>query len=446
MNPQTHEVLERALSAGADEAEVYATRGEKLSVQFEKNDLKLTQVDEMSMLGLRVFVGGRLGFASTNQGDSESLAAIVRDALELAKFSVQDEHNVLPAPRPLPSGPNLAHESLAAIGIGETVAHGQELMRRVLAVDPRISIDKAEMTLTRSTREIVTSTGVSAAEPDVNLNLGVLGMARDGEDVGGFDYWGDTVRELERLDAAMDETSEKFTRAVLGNLGAEHAVSYRGPVLFSPQAFLNVFIHPIMAAANALAVQRGRSALAEKLGERIATPSLTVRDDPGDSGLAGATRFDREGQPAVGFDLIEDGVLRGFLYNAYAAHVDGRESTGHASGGARMAPALGPHVIAVEPGDGGDFEALSKTLGRGLYIYRFSGTVDPASGDFSGVAKSARWIENGEIARSLKETLISGNAFELLERVVTLGSRSERLAGVARAPAAIVDGISVTAG
>jgi PmbA protein len=100
----------------------------------------------------------------------------------------------------------------------------------------------------------------------------------------------------------------------------------------------------------------------------------------------------------------------------------------------------------VAPGGAGDLAALLRTLGRGLYVQRFSGTVDPTSGDFSGVAKSARWIEGGESVRSLRETLISGNAFELLKDAVTLGSVSERIMGYTRVPPAIVDRISVTAG
>jgi PmbA protein len=109
-------------------------------------------------------------------------------------------------------------------------------------------------------------------------------------------------------------------------------------------------------------------------------------------------------------------------------------------------PGLSPHAVVVGAGTGGTRADLERALGRGLYVQRFSGTVDPASGDFSGVAKSARWIEGGVPVRSLKETLLSGNAFALLKKIVALSSRSERCSGSARAPYAIVDDISVTAG
>jgi PmbA protein len=171
-----------------------------------------------------------------------------------------------------------------------------------------------------------------------------------------------------------------------------------------------------------------------------------LRDDPADPSLAGAGSFDREGQPCEGYDLIRDGVVAGWLYDSYAAAVEGRPSTGHALGGTRNQPVIGPHSLVVDPGDGGDFDALAAQLGRGLYLGRFSGTVDPASGDFSGVAKSARWIEGGRVERPLRETLLSGNVFALARRILALGSRSERLDGAALAPLALVDGISVVAG
>lgn len=440
------ELLEHAIAAGAEQAEVCATHAESIAVEFEKNDLKLTHVDESASLGLRSAIDRKIGFASTNQTDSAALAETARAALDLAKLSVADEHNVLPEPRELSPALPLTSKSVASFGVADAVERGRDFLGRLLAVDSRVSVDKADLSVTRGVRVVRTSTGIAAEEHSTTLGISVFGMARDGEDVAGFDYWGDTVRDLDDLEAAIRETVERFTSTVLGNLGAQAAESYRGPVLFAPQAFLEIFIQPILSGASALAVQRGRSPLAGKLGERIATAALTIADDPSDTALAGASRFDREGQPAEYREIVARGVLEGYLYNAYAAHTEGRPSTGHASGGPRSVPGLGPKAVVVAPGDAGDLATLLRTLGRGLYVQRFSGTVDPTSGDFSGVAKSARWIEGGAPVRSLRETLISGNAFALLQDAVALGSISERIMGHARVPPAIVDGISVTAG
>jgi PmbA protein len=254
------------------------------------------------------------------------------------------------------------------------------------------------------------------------------------------------LRDPDAIAPALERLLEEFTSLTLGNLGAGRAESYRGPVLFAPDAFLDLFVAPVLGAVSAIAVQRGRSPLGTRKGQRIAAPLLSIADEPHALDLSGAGSFDREGQPTARTPIVEAGVLAGWLYNGYAAAVEAVRSTGHARGGARSLPGLGPHAVVVAPGADGTRADLRRTLGRGLSVQRFSGTVDPASGDFSGVAKSSRWVEGGRVARPVRETLISGNAFELLERIVALSSASERVGGAARAPWALVDGLTVTAG
>jgi len=439
-------LCERAAAAGADEAEVFGLRSESIAVGFEKDDMKLAQVDDGSTLGLRVFRDGRLGFASTNQAGEAALAAAARDALALAAINPPDPANRLPAASPVPAGPALVRPDTAAVTVERAVEIGRELVGRAKRADARLAIDKGTVRVGRSTRALANTAGADCAESDAAVSLSLFGMAVDGGDVGGFHYCGDVVRDLGRLEPALAQVVHEFVEVSLGNLAARAAESYRGPVLFAPDAFVEALVSPLIAAASAIAVQRGRSALAGRVGEAVADPALSIVDDPGDPTLAGATGFDREGQPARRFELVAQGVLAGYLYNSYAAHVDGVASSGHAAGGARSVPGLGPHALCVGVGTGGDLERMLAALGRGLYVQRFSGTVDPASGDFSGVAKSARWVEGGAIVGSVRETLLSGNAFELLRRLVVLSSAAQRRGGSLRAPHALIDGVSVTAG
>jgi len=441
------ELCRRACAGGARDAEVYAVGSETISVGFEKNDLKLTQVDEGHTLGLRVLVDTKQGFASTNQTGPEALASAAQDALTLARLSVADAHNGFPEARRAGPAPSLVNRPLAELSVERVVEIARDFFARARAVDPRLSLDSAALALHCSTHALASTTGTRAAESDALISLSLFGMAIDGDDVGGVDACGDCVRDPAQLESAVKRAIERFSETALGNLGARAGETYRGAVLFAPAAFYSVFVSPLLSAASAIAVQRGRSALAGKLGASIAHASLSIADDPGDTRLAGARSFDREGQPAQRFAIVEKGALCAYLYNGYAARVDQCASTGHATGGADAMPGLGPHAVVVSPGDGGDRAAQLRALGRGLYIQRFSGTVDPASGDFSGVAKSARWIENGAVARPLRETLISGNAFDLLRQgVQALGSEVECVNGALRVPGALVDGVSVTAG
>lgn len=439
------ELVDRALAAGADEAEAIVSHGETVDVGFEAGDLKLTTVDEGASIGLRVFQDRRQGFASTNQTSEEALGQTVRDAVALAGFSPADEANVLPRPTE-GQRRSLVHPSLAGMRIEEVVERAQELLSMASGIDDRLATDKASLSLNRGASAVFSSAGACAAESDAAISLSLFGMAIDGDDVGGFDYWGDFVRDAADLASVQRAAVDRYAAAALGNLGAGAAETYHGPVLFSPAAFQDVFLSPLVSASSAIAVQRERSALAGKVGEAVAHPSITIVDDPADARLGGACSFDREGIPAARFPLLEAGVLQGYLYNGYAAQVDAVQSTGHAAGGARAVPGLGPHALTVSGGDGGDAAALRATLGKGLVVQRFSGSVDPASGDFSGVAKSARWVEGGEEVRSVRETLFSGNAFELLGKVLALSSSPEVVMGGCRVPWALIDDVSVVAG
>jgi len=439
-------LVERARALGADEAEACAMHFRSITVRFEKGDLKLAQVDRGTTLGLRVFRGGRMGFTSTNQAGERALESCAADALALAAFAPVDPYNVLPAARAPTVLPPLVDPAVADLPIERAVEIGRAFVESSKAGDKRLSIDSAGIDATSSARAIATSRGIRASESDASISLNVFGMAIDGADVGGFHYTGDSVRRLADLEAAGAHCAHEFATVALGNLGAQAAESYAGPVLFAPDAFLELFVAPVVSAASAIAVQRGRSPLAGKIGASIGAEGLSVHDDPFDLGLAGAGAFDREGAPCARFALVERGVLQGFLYNAYAAAVEGAKSTGHAKGSPRSVPGLGPHALVVAPGRGGTRDDLVKTLARGLYVQRFSGTVDPASGDFSGVAKSSRWIESGAFTGPIRETLIAGNVFALLPRIAALSSTAERCSGEARVPYALVDGVAVTAG
>ncbi len=439
-------LLEEAERAGAGGAEVFAARTQAVSVCYQKGDLELTQVDERTELGLTVLADGKTGFASTNQSSAKALRSTAGDAVRLARLSLADPHAGLNEPGLSPTRLRLVHKDLASWSLERCIGVARELVESTLAIDPRLTLDRASVTLSRRSVAVRSSTGVHACSSDVELSCSLFGMAVEGADVGGSDSGWESVRDPGRWHEHAGACATRFAGIALGNLGALRAESYRGPVLFAPQAFLSIFVAPLVSAASGLAVQRGRSALAGKLGTRIASPELTLVDDPLDPELHGAAAFDREGTATRELAIVRKGVLESFLYNGYAARVEGRRSSGHATGGARSLPGLGAHALCVASGTGGSPGVLMQQMGRGLFVQRFSGSVDPATGDFSGVAKSARWIEDGVPVRSVRETLISGNSFALLAGGLCLSDPPERVMASALVPWALVDGLSVTAG
>ena len=429
------DLLGEAERAGAAGAEVFAARTQAIHVRYQKGDFELTQVDERTELGLTVVHEHKTGFASTNRSTANELRRTAEAATELARLTLADPHADLVEPGPPPARMRLVHPELASWTLEQCVARAKELVERTLAIDRRLSLDRASLDLTRvdgrararrhACSSDVGSPATSSAWRSTAPTSGASTRARAG-----------AILVLGRQAGAC---AKRFAEIALGNLRTGSAESYRGPVLFSPQAFLAVFVAPLVSAASALAVQRGRSALAGKLGMQIASSELTVADDPLDPELHGARVRSRDA------DASSRARASSRASSATAARRRARASTGHASGGHSL-PGLGAHALTVSGGSGGTPDALMERMGRGLYVQRFSGSVDPASGDFSGVAKAARWIEHGAPARSVKETLVSGNAFALLAGHAHLSSTVERVMGSARVPWALIDGLSVTAG
>ncbi|MBL6754780.1 MAG: TldD/PmbA family protein [Planctomycetes bacterium] len=443
-------LLDAARAAGATQAEVCARSGRSLSAKVEKGDLGQVQSDEGSTCGLRVLLDGRLGFASTNQASDQALQTLANEAVAIARLSPPDPANVLPSPTAVEEaalmGPRV-DPALAAIGVQEVVEGAQGLADAALSHDGRLSVDHASFSAVSGGTLVMSTEGVHQYDDDAALSLSLMALAVDGDETGGFDYRGVAIRDHADLDRERARVAREVAESCIGNLGARAGRSYQGPVLFAPGALQSAILQPLLGSASAIAVQRGRSALAGKLGQSVA-PGLSIVDDPSDRGSMGARAFDREGLAAARFQLLEAGTLKGFIHNAYSAAVDGCRSTGHAQGGARGVPGLGFHALVIGPEDGegaGDRQALLSALGTGLYIQRFSGSVDAASGDFSGTAKSARWVEGGEIQHAVQEVMISGNAFELLARGLTVSDELERLGGSSRICWGLGDGITVTA-
>ena len=168
-------------------------------------------------------------------------------------------------------------------------------------------------------------------------------------------------------------------------------------------------------------MQRGRSLWADKIDENVSNRKLTVVDD----GLLpyglGSSPFDAEGIPCQKTMLIDNGVLKNFLYDSYTANKANVESTGNAVRGSYSnLPSISISNLLVEPG-AKSLDDLISEMDKGIIINRFSGSVAVESGEFSGIAKQASYVENGEMKFPLKETMISGNAFESLKNIVEIG-------------------------
>ncbi len=428
-------VLELAHAAGADEVQVRAERESERRVSFERGALHLASAGAETRFSIRLHKHQRLGAVQTNSVSDADLREAVQAALDLAKFSPPDEHLTMPAARPFRPSTRRFDPALAALdaaGLQRLASHYLEALK----ADRRISVESGSVSWETGEIFIANSYGIRASDSWTHVGWTALVEGVDGDEVTSFDYESGGAFALAGTDERIVADGARLAANVVSTFGADKGVTYRGAVLLTPRAVGELLLEPLEFHLSGLSVIYGKSSFGDdRRDTAIASPLLTVRDDPSDLLLAGATPFDDEGVPTLPTDLVRAGRLVTHIENAYSAKRRGRPLTGHSR--------LSLHAAVVEPG----FTPAAE-IARGtapiLAVHRFSGNVTPSSGDFSGIAKSSHLCMPDGERRPVRETMIAGNFFEALRAILAVSDSSAIADGAIRAPALLVDGISVT--
>jgi PmbA protein len=171
-------------------------------------------------------------------------------------------------------------------------------------------------------------------------------------------------------------------------------------------------------------VLKGRSLFADRVGDEVAASCITLVDDPTNPEAFTATDVDGEGLACRRNVLIEGGVLRMFVHNAYTARRMGTVSTGSAVRGSyKTTPGVGTQAVALVPGVRTPAELVADVV-DGILIQDVSGLhsgVNPVSGDFSTGAEGLR-IRGGELAEPVREFTIASTLQRMLLDVVDVGN------------------------
>jgi len=177
-------------------------------------------------------------------------------------------------------------------------------------------------------------------------------------------------------------------------------------------------------------------------GKQVASEKLSILDDGRRPGRFESTNFDREGIAPKIMWPIKNGIFTEPFHNARTAARDKTISNGHAAGSPSSTPSVSTTNIIVETGKTTLEELIADTK-LGLLVKRYSGNIDPSSGDFSGVVKGGYLIENGKITTPLLGTMIAGNVFEMIKNISGISSDVEDLISVIT-PSIRFEGIKVT--
>ena len=359
-------------------------------------------------IGLRVVVGGKVGYASTEDLSEEALAWVLDEAVENASLQTSGSASLV-AGRPL-GRHDLLDEGLSA-PLTSKVAAATTLEQQVTA-DPRVqSMQYARYTETQGEVEIGSTTG-SDGGYRTGLAVLIAGLVmREGDSVKqGFEI--EAKREFHQLDPGR--TALEAVTNLGRQLGAKPLKTGRRRAVLEPDVvatLLELFCY----ALSGKTLAEGKSRLADKLGRRVASRAVTLVDDATLAGGLASRPFDAEGTPSERLTVVEEGVLRSFLHNSDTAARTGQQTTGHAARNYRSTLAVAATNLLLLPGAG-----VSEQ--DGVIITDLMGVhagANPISGD---VSVQAMGLEvNGGERRPVDDFAISFNLFELLERVEEVG-------------------------
>ncbi len=432
-----------AEASGGEQVEVYVSRGRETSVRVYQGGIEQLASAESAGVGVRVIADGKQGFSYVGALGEAAAAEALAAARDNAVFATVDEHAGLAVSDGVePPELDLWRDELASVPTDDKVAMAIELERLVRDGDPRIrQVVDSDYVDGLGETAIASSTGIAVSSRRTGCYLFVHAVAGDGDDTQtGFGYSvGRAPGELDIAVAAGDAV-ERATRL----LGATKPRSAKLTVVLDRRVTATL-LGILAGTLSGEQVAKGRSMFEGRIGEAVGVAELTLVDDPTDPLAYGASPHDGEGLACRRNVLIDDGELKGFLYDTYAGRLAGTASTGSALRGYRSTPGVGARALSLTPGELDQPEVIAK-VGEGLLVQSISGVhsgVNPVSGDFS-VGAEGLMIRGGELAEPVREVTIASTLQKMLLSVVAVGSDLEWLPGAASGLTLAIDDVAMS--
>ncbi len=444
---QAEAIVQAALKAGATDADVVIRQGDEFDATVRMGELESLKDSGSRGVGLRVFLAGdegqRVGSTSSSDLTPGGIAHLVAGAIALARISSPDPVQGLPEPAAfgaVESELELYYDDVYSLPDKERIEYARRVEAAALAADPRIrNSDGGSFSAATSLKVLANSRGFTGASRSSYCGLSAVPIATGANGEMQRDGWSSNARTIGKLESPEGVGAEA-ARRTLRRLDGRRVPTQRVPVVFAPEMARSI-IGAMAEAANGDSVYRGASFLAGKLGEQVASSSVTVINDGTMPGLFGSTPFDGEGLPTRRTVLIENGVLRSYLLNTYTGRKLGFASTGSASRGLAGNPGISTHNLYLPAGESAPEEIVA-AIPQGLYLTEFLGRgINMVTGDYSRGA-SGLWIENGELTYAVQEITVAGNLKEMFRNITAIGNDLEFRSSTA-CPTLRIDGLTI---
>lgn len=404
--------LEEARKHGASSAEVGVDQGEGFSVTVRQGEIETIEQNRDKSLGVTVYFGHATASASTSDFSADAVRETVKAACTIARYTAEDSANGLADQSRLATVfPDLDLYHPWALSVEAATDLAKECEASARGADRRIVNSEGATLSTHGGQHLyANSHGFVGINQSSRHSISCAVIGKEGDGGMQRDYWYSVSRLASELESPS-EIGRRAAQRTLRRLGGRQVATCRVPVLFEAPVASSLLSH-FIAAIRGSALYRNASFLQESLGEQIFSRGIRIHEQPHLKGALGSAGFDNEGVATTPREIVQDGVLDGYVLDSYSARRLGLETTGNAGG---------VHNLTLDPGELG-FDQLLEALGTGLLVTELMGHgVNGVTGDYSRGA-AGFWVEQGEISHPVDEITIAGNLKQMFRGIRAVGS------------------------
>ena len=403
--------LEQARQQGATSAEAAASEGEGLCLNVRMGEIEsIEHTRDRGLVGT-VYLGQKMGSASTADYGSASVAEIVEAACNIARHIEDDVCNGLPDANDLATTfPDLDLYHPWRPTVDDVLDEALACEQAALDWDQQIENSEGASVSTHETLGVYGNSLEFLAENRKTrhgISCSVIGRGDGGMQ---RDYWYTSARRYEDLEAAAAVGKKAAQRAVQ-RLSSRRVPTDQVPVLFEAPVAASLLSH-LVSAISGSALYRKASFLLDQLEQPVFPDWVRVHEQPLLPRAIGSAAFDGEGVQTRTRDIVSDGILTGYVLDSYSARRLGLRTTGNAGG---------VHNLTLGSGRK-SLDELISDMGRGLLVTELIGFgVNAVTGDYSRGA-AGFWVDQGEIQFPVDEITIAGNLKQMFKNFSDVGT------------------------
>lgn len=396
----------------SDNWEIFIANSETIEVESKNDILSFAKQEIEKGVGIRIIKDNKIGFAYTT--DLDKIYETAQKALDNAKLNKLDENYEFAHVEKVTDVKGTYDARYDDLSLDECCKFLENIIERTK--DNDCNVTSAGFSASKGEELIINSNGVSIYDKGTGFSGGLsVYIKKDGQYAASYDY-----NSSRHLDLEYEKLTDDACKLVHDSLNPKAIETKNCDVIldyYAASGLLSTFIQGF----NSENVLRGRSILHDKINTEITDSNLTIIDNPLLENAMGTSKCDGEGTASKKTTLVEDGVLKSFLYDIYTANKSGCESTSNGYRASYLTtPDVSPSNLELKFKNSIGLDEIDS----GIITTNVLGahTANPISGDFSVELSNAFTVENGEITDGVKKAMISGNIYELMKKCESIES------------------------